>query len=159
MGRASPLSCIHGIISALSLTDRMLMKRLLPALLLCSALAAPSAFAAGGGGAPAGPYLALEPAIVVNLQSAGRVRFMQVKVQAMSRDPKVLAALKEHTGPVRHTLITLLSAQSVDGMHDVQVREQVRQQALEDLRTVLETHAGLKRDTLEAVYFTDFVIQ
>lgn len=134
------------------------MKRLLPALLLCSVLATPSAFAAGGS-APAGPYLALEPAIVVNLQSAGRVRFMQVKVQAMSRDPKVLAALKDHTGPVRHTLITLLSAQSVDGMHDVQVREQVRQQALEDLRTVLETHAGLKRDSLEAVYFTDFVIQ
>lgn len=134
------------------------MKRLLPALLLCATFIAPPVLAAGGG-APAGPYLALEPAIVVNLQSAGRVRFMQVKVQAMSRDPKVLAALKEHTGPVRHTLITLLSAQSVDGMHDVQVREQVRQQALDDLRTVLETHAGLKRDSLEAVYFTDFVIQ
>lgn len=134
------------------------MKRLLPALLLCSTLATAPVLAAGGS-APAGPYLALEPAIVVNLQSAGRVRFMQVKVQAMSRDPKVLAALKDHTGPVRHTLITLLSAQSVDGMHDVQVREQVRQQALEDLRTVLETHAGLKRDSLEAVYFTDFVIQ
>jgi len=134
------------------------MKRLLPALLLCSILATPSAFASGGG-APAGPYLALEPAIVVNLQSSGKVRFMQVKVQAMSRDAKVLAALKEHTGPVRHALITLLSAQGVDAMYDVQVREQVRLQALEELRGVLETHAGLKRDALEAVYFTELVIQ
>lgn len=135
------------------------MKRLLSALLLCCALISPPVLASGGSSAATGPYLALEPAIVVNLQAAGRVRFMQVKVQAMSRDPLALAALKEHTGPVRHALISLLAAQTVDGMYDVQVREQVRQQALEELRTVLETHAGLKRDILEAVYFTDFVIQ
>ncbi|GAB4299804.1 MAG: hypothetical protein Kow0096_19400 [Thiohalomonadaceae bacterium] len=135
------------------------MKRLLPALLLGTSLVTSPVLASGGGGAPAGPYLALEPAIVVNLRSEGRVRFMQVKVQAMSRDPAVLSALKEHTGPVRHALITLLSAQTVDRMYDVQVREQVRLQALEELRSVLETHAGLKREALEALYFTDFVIQ
>lgn len=135
------------------------MKRLLPALLLCSALVTPPVLASGGGSATSGPYLALEPAIVVNLQNGGRARFMQVKVQAMSRDSQVLAALQFHTGPVRHALITLLSAQTVEGMHDMQVREQVREQALEELRTVLETHAGLKRDSLEALYFTDFVIQ
>ncbi|PKM43968.1 MAG: hypothetical protein CVV05_14100 [Gammaproteobacteria bacterium HGW-Gammaproteobacteria-1] len=135
------------------------MKRLLAALLLCNVLSAPAIAASGGGSAGASPYLALEPAIVVNLNSAGKVRFMQVRVQAMSRDPAVLAALQAHTGPVRHTLITLLSAQTVDNMYDVQVREQVRQQALEELRGVLETHAGLKREGLEALYFTDFVIQ
>jgi flagellar FliL protein len=135
------------------------MKRLFPAVLLCSALAIPSAFAASGGGAATGPYLALEPAIVVNLRGEGRVRFMQVKVEAMSRDPAVLGALKEHTGPVRHALITLLSAQTQERMYDMQVREEVRLQALEELRTVLETHAGLKREALEAVLFTNFVIQ
>ncbi len=135
------------------------MKRLLPALLLCTTLVTPPVLAAGGGSAASGPYLALEPAIVVNLQSPGRARFMQVKVQAMSRDAKVLAALQAHAGPVRHALISLLAAQTVDGMHDVQVREQVRLQALEELRTVLETHAGLQREALEALYFTDFVIQ
>jgi flagellar FliL protein len=136
------------------------MKRLLTTLLLCNALASTPLLASGGGGsAGTSPYLALEPAIVVNLNTAGKVRFMQVRVQAMSRDPAVLAALQTHTGPVRHALITLLSAQTVDNMYDVQVREQVRQQALEELRGVLETHAGLKREGLEALYFTDFVIQ
>ncbi len=135
------------------------MKRLLTALLLCNTLASTPLLASGGGGGAAGPYLALEPAIVVNLNTAGKVRFMQVRVQAMSRDPAALAALQAHTGPVRHALITLLSAQTVDNMYDVQIREQVRQQALEDLRSVLETHAGLKRESLEALYFTDFVIQ
>jgi flagellar FliL protein len=135
------------------------MKQLLSSLLLCTALIAPPALASGGGSAASGPYLALEPAIVVNLRGEGRVRFMQVKVAAMTRDPAVLSALQEHTGPVRHALITLLSAQTQDRMYDMQVREEVRLQALEELRTVLETHAGLKREALEAVLFTTFIIQ
>jgi len=120
-------------------------------------------YGAGGGGGSSGPYMAIEPAIVINLQSQGKPKFMQVKMQAMSHDPLVLEALKTHNGPVRHSLIMLLSGQTAEAMYDVQMREQVRLQALDALRKVLEELAGIKATEehpgLEGLYFTDFVIQ
>lgn len=153
-----PLTNHHGF-SRMNLATRLLGA--LMGLLLCV-----GALASEGGGGNNGPYMAIEPAIVVNLQSPGRPQFMQVRIQAMSHDPKVLEALKTHMGPVRDALITLLSAQTADAMYNIQQREQVRQQALEALRKVLEEHAGIKSGEgkegptgLEALYFTDFVIQ
>ena len=134
---------------------------------LFALLLSSTAFASeGGGGGSKGPYLAIDPPLVVNLQSSGRPQFMQVKIQVMSHDPKALAALEEHMGPVRDALITLLSSQTADTMYNVQNREKVRQEALEALRKVLAEHAGIKStDTkeghtgLEALFFTDLVIQ
>lgn len=141
-----------------------MMKRL-PALCLALCLlplAAPTLASGGGGGGGSGPYLAIEPPIVVNLQTQGRLRFMQVKIQAMSNEPDTLKALQTHAAPVRHALIMLLSAQEADAMYDVQKRDQVRLQALEALRKVLEEQAGIKSEGdkgLAGLYFTDFVIQ
>lgn len=121
-----------------------------------------TAAAEGGEGANNGPYLAIDPPLVVNLISPGSPHFMQVKVQVMSHDPKVLAALKDNMPPVRDALIMLLSSQTADAMFDVQNREKVRQQALDAIRKVLEQVAGIKSDGkhgVEALYFTDFVIQ
>lgn len=118
---------------------------------------------AEGEGAGNGPYLAIDPPIVVNLISPGNPHFMQVKVQVMSHDPKVLEAIKDNMPPVRDALIMLLSAQTADAMYDVQNREKVRQQALAAIRKVLEKVAGIKsggdHKGVEALYFTDFVIQ
>ena len=116
----------------------------------------------GEGGGNNGPYLAIDPPIVVNLVNPGSPRFMQVKVQVMSHDPKVLAAIKGNMPPIRDALIMLLSAQTADAMYDVQNREKVRQQALDAIRKVLEQVAGIKSDGqhgVEALYFTDFIIQ
>ena len=43
-------------------------------------------------------YLPLDPALVVNLHSGKRMRFMQIKIQMMSRDTAVIAALQESNG-------------------------------------------------------------
>lgn len=130
---------------------------------LAVALVPPMAWAAEG------PYMALEPPFVVNLQGEGRARYMQVKVQVMSHNPAVMAAIQEHMPPIRHAMIMLLAHQDAKTMYDVQGREQVRQEALATLRRVLKEQAGIDENTtdeegnplpgLEAVYFTDFVIQ
>lgn len=139
------------------------MNNLARAFALLSLLLPLASYGAGGGGGATGPYLAIEPAIVINLQSQGKPKFMQVKMQAMSQDPLVLEALKTHSAPVRHALIMLLSSQTAEAMYDVQTREQVRLQALDALRKVLEEMAGIKSEEgkggLEGLYFTDFVIQ
>lgn len=135
------------------------MKRLALSLLALLTLLSVSLPATAEG---SGPYLAIDPPIVVNLISPGSPRFMQVKVQMMSHDPKVLEAIKDNMPPVRDALIMLLSAQTADAMYDVQNREKIRQQALAAVRQVLAKVAGIKSDDhhgVEALYFTDFIIQ
>lgn len=103
-------------------------------------------------------YLALSPPFVVNLSSGSKRRFMQVKAQLMSYDSDIIDAIKHHMPAVRHTMLMLLAHQTAATMYDVQAREALRQQALDDLRKVLDEQAGIK-EGLEALYFTDFVIQ
>ncbi len=109
-------------------------------------------------GAKKAIYFAMDPPFVVNLNEGPRMHFMQITVQLMSHDPAVIAAVEANQPPLRDALIMLLSHQTGDTMRGVQGREEVRKQALGDVRKVLTEVAGVKKG-LEAVYFTDFVIQ
>ena len=95
---------------------------------------------------------------MVNIKEGNKNRYMQVKVQAMTRDEKVSAAIEANMPALSHAMIMLLAHQDGATMRDIQSREKVRMQALTDLQQVLLEVAGLA-EGLEAVYFTDFVIQ
>ena len=103
-------------------------------------------------------YLALADKFVVNVQDGKRSRFMQVKVKVMTHDEKVSAAIEGNLPAFSHAMIMLLAHQDADTMRNVEGREGVRLQALADLQQVLNDVAALDSG-LEAVYFTDFVIQ
>jgi flagellar protein FliL len=103
-------------------------------------------------------YYPMDPPFVVNLNEGSRMHFMQITVQLMSRDPEVIAAVEANQPPLRDALIMLLSHQTGETMRGVMGREEVRKQALIDVQKVLAKVAGVKKG-LEAVYFTDFVIQ
>jgi flagellar protein FliL len=109
-------------------------------------------------GAKKAIYYPMEPAFVVNLNEGPRMHFMQITVQLMSRDEAVIAAIEANQPPLRDAIIMLLSQQSGETMRSVQGREEVRKQALSDTRKALAEVAGVKKG-LEALYFTDFVIQ
>lgn len=114
----------------------------------------------GEEGTPKKPiYFAMEPPFVVNVNDDGRrTHFMQITVQLMSYQPEVIAKAEENQPPLRDAMIMLLAHQSGETMRSVQGREKVRQEALEDARKVMQKVAGVKKG-IEAVYFTDFVIQ
>ncbi len=103
-------------------------------------------------------YHSIAEKFVVNVPDGKRMRFMQVKVQAMTRDEKVSAAIEANMPALSHAMIMLLSHQEVSTMRSIPGREGVRAQALIELQKVLAEVAGLE-EGLEAVYFTDFVIQ
>ncbi|MCW8919643.1 MAG: flagellar basal body-associated FliL family protein [Gammaproteobacteria bacterium] len=103
-------------------------------------------------------YLPLADKFVVNVQDGKRMRFMQVKVQVMTREERVFDAIGEHLPALNHAVIMLLSHQDADTMRSAQGREQVRIEAQREMQQVLAEVAGLG-EGLEAVYFTDFVIQ
>jgi len=138
-------------------------------------IALASALAAGGAGAawwwsahgtkpPPAPvvlpaqYLALDPPFVVNFEADQLVRFLQIAVQLMSRDPKTIELLKSNDPVVRNELLMLFANQKYATLATRDGKEALREQALASVRKVLQD-AGGQPQHLEAVYFTTFVMQ
>ena len=110
--------------------------------------------------APSGPplYVALDPPFVVNFQADQLVRFLQVSVEVMSRDPKTVDLIKDNDPLLRNDLLILLANQKYSVLSTPTGKEQLRADALAAIRKdVLQAGGDPKR--VEAVYFTSFVMQ
>jgi flagellar FliL protein len=103
-------------------------------------------------------YLALDPPFVVNFEAEQMVRFLQITVQLMSRDPHTIELLKSNDPVVRDQLLMLFGNQKYEVLSTREGKESLRKQALESVRAVI-SGAGGHPDHVEAVYFTSFVMQ
>lgn len=103
-------------------------------------------------------FYKFDPAFVVNFGGEGSARYLQVTVEAMSRDQTVLNALKEDEPAVRNDLVMLFSAQDNGSLMSQEGKEKLRGETLDIVRKVL-SEEGVKGKQVEAVYFTSFVIQ
>jgi flagellar protein FliL len=103
-------------------------------------------------------YVALDPPFVVNFEAEQLVRFLQVTVQVMSRDPQTAEIVKANDPVVRNDLLLLLGNQKYEKLATREGKEQLRIQSLGTVRKVV-TNAGGKGEQVEAVYFTSFVMQ
>ena len=103
-------------------------------------------------------YHKFEPAFVVNFGSEGNSRYLQVTVEAMSRDPKVVEEIKANEPAIRNDLVLLFSSQTYEVLMSAQGKEELRKNTLEAIRKALEKE-GTKPEEIEGVYFTSFVIQ
>jgi len=102
-------------------------------------------------------YLALDPPFVVNFQSDTDARFLQVGVQLMAHDQKALDAAKASEPAVRNALVMLFSSQDAKTLISREGKEKLRSDALAEIsKIVAERTRGA---TLDAVYFTSFVMQ
>jgi flagellar FliL protein len=107
---------------------------------------------------PPPQYLALDPPFVVNFEGDEQVRFLQITVQLMSRDPAIIEQLKANDPVVRNDLLLLFGGQKYSVVSTREGKEALRNQTLAAVRKVI-TAAGGKPEKLEAVYFTSFVMQ
>jgi flagellar FliL protein len=109
---------------------------------------------------PLGPplYVALDPPFVVNFEAEQLVRFLQVTVQVMSRDPATIEVLRSNDPVVRNDLLMLFGNQKYTIIATRTGKEQLRTDALAAVRKVI-AGAGGKPDRIEAIYFTSFVMQ
>lgn len=103
-------------------------------------------------------YVALDPPFVVNFEAAQLVRFLQVTVQVMSRDPATVEIVKANDPVVRNDLLLLLGGQKYETISSRDGKEKLRQDALSTVRRVVSS-AGGKAANVEAIYFTSFVMQ
>jgi flagellar protein FliL len=107
---------------------------------------------------PPAQYVALDPPFVVNFEADEQVRFLQVTVQLMSRDPATIEVLKANDPVVRNDLLLLFGGQKYSVVSTREGKEGLRQQTLAAVRKIVAS-AGGKPEKVEAVYFTSFVMQ
>lgn len=116
----------------------------------------PAADVAPKGKAPA-IYLPMQPAFVVNLEDAEALRYMQIDLELMARNPKAIEDAKTHMPRIRNSLLLLFGQQHAFDLSTRQGKETLQAKALAEIQRVLKEETG--SPGVEAVYFSSFVIQ
>lgn len=122
--------------------------------------AADAADAAEAGPAGNGPaiFQSLLPPLVINIKDAdGDVHFMQMSLEAMSRQQHVINAMREHTPVIRNNLILLYGSALYESVITREGKEALLADGLAEIQSIMRPHIGDGR--VEALYFTDLIIQ
>jgi flagellar basal body-associated protein FliL len=103
-------------------------------------------------------YVPLDPALVVSLTSPdGASHFLQINVQAMTRDPDSADAIRDHAPALRNTFLFVISKHSFNDIATSEGKEELRQSMLTEAREVMRRNTGVAG--IEELYFTSFVVQ
>jgi len=102
-------------------------------------------------------YMPLDPPLVANIDRNGRIGFLQVTVQLMTREPSVKEGVEAHMPVIRNNLLMLLSSKSYEQVMSVDGKQALRREALDEVNRILE--ARLVPGRVEDLYFTGFVMQ
>jgi flagellar FliL protein len=103
-------------------------------------------------------YLKFDPPFVVNFENRGMVRFLQVSVEVMTRDPATAELIRMHDPKLRNDLLMLLGSQTYETISTREGKEKLRGEALQVVHDVITAEGG-KPETVEQLYFTSFVMQ
>lgn len=102
-------------------------------------------------------YVPLEPPFVVNFEGVGPAKFLQIAVEVMTRKPEAAEHIKKHMPVIRNNLVLLFGSQTYDKVNTLKGKEDLRAAALAEVQKILEEETG--DPTIEALYFTSFVMQ
>ena len=103
-------------------------------------------------------YVKLDPPFVVNFEAKGLMRFLQVTVEVMTRDPATKDIMEKNNPMIRNDLIMLFGSQTYDAISTREGKEKLRTDALATVGKIIKAEGG--DDTkVEQLYFTSFVMQ
>jgi flagellar FliL protein len=125
--------------------------------------AAPAADKRAGGNAaaqkPQAPpvYVELGEPFVVNFIEGNQIRYLQVRIEAMTRDPAVVQAVGRHLPRIRNNLVFMFSGFDYAALGTIAGKQKIRDEALAEVQSVLKQEIG--DPGIEAIYFTSFVMQ
>ena len=113
----------------------------------------------GGGSAGGVKYVTLQPAFVTNygITKTGRMMYLKADVTLKVSNPEAEAAVKYHNAALRNALVLLFSRQEDAVVSSSDGREQLRQQALTELRGIM--NAEESKDVVDDLVFSNFVVQ
>lgn len=103
-------------------------------------------------------YVKLDPPFVANFEAKGQMRFLQVSVEIMTRDPVTADLIKLHDPMIRNDLLMLFGNQQYEGISTLEGKDKLRLDALALVRKVVAAEGGDAKK-VEQLYFTSFVMQ
>ena len=103
-------------------------------------------------------YVSFDPPFVVNFEAKGLMRFLQVSVQVMTRDPHIAELIKQHDPMIRNDLLMMFSSQTYETINSREGKEKMRTEALKVVAEVIGREGG-DAAKVEQLYFTSFVMQ
>lgn len=102
-------------------------------------------------------YFAFDPPLIVNFDDGQAVRFLQLQIEVLARDPKVVDAVKLHSPVIRNNLLMLLNGRDYKALMNREGKEALRQECLKEVQRILAKETG--KPGIEDLYFTSFVVQ
>jgi flagellar FliL protein len=108
------------------------------------------------GGAAKTVYYAIDPPLVVNFEDGSVVRFLQITMEVMAHDQKVVDSVQKNIPLIRNNLLLLMSNRNYQSMMSRDGKEKLRQEALAEIRAVQKKEGG---PDVDDVLFTSFVVQ
>lgn len=100
----------------------------------------------------------LDPAFVVNFQAGASARFLQLEVRIGSRELETIEMLKGNDPVIRNDLLLMYGSQNYDQLATREGKEKLRTDTLAAIRKIIKAEGG-KPESVEAVFFTSFVMQ
>jgi flagellar FliL protein len=101
-------------------------------------------------------YYAIDPPLVVNFEDGAAVRFLQITMEAMSKDQKAIDSVTKNVPLIRNNLLLIMSNRDYQGLMSREGKEKLRQEALAEVRAVAKKEGAPPIDDL---LFTSFVVQ
>lgn len=107
---------------------------------------------------PEALYIALQPPFVVNYGGPGRLRYLKAEMTVRVHDVGAAQNVRHHMPAIRDTLVSLMSRQEELVIDTQQGKEQLRQDALAEIRKVIELEVGGDSGVVD-VFFDNLIVQ
>jgi flagellar FliL protein len=101
-------------------------------------------------------YFAIDPPLVVNFEDGAAVRFLQITMEAMSKDQKAIDSVQKNVPLIRNNLLLIMSNRDYQSLMSREGKEKLRQEALTEVHAVQKKEGSPPIDDL---LFTSFVVQ
>jgi flagellar FliL protein len=101
-------------------------------------------------------YYAIDPPLVVNFEDNAAVRFLQISMTIMAKDQKAIDSVTKNMPLIRNNLLLLMSNRDYQTLMTREGKEKLRQEALNEIRSVQTKQGG---GDVEDLLFTSFVVQ
>jgi len=104
-------------------------------------------------------YYAIEEPFTINFlnQSNKKARYLQIRVTLKSHDQASIDGAKQNLPMIQDALLDLFSEQSYEAVNSIEGRLTLQTDTLSTIKSLLQTETGF--DTIDAVYFTSFILQ
>ena len=102
-------------------------------------------------------YVELGDPLVVNFVENNQIRYLQVQMEVMTRDPAMPDKIKQHMPLIRNNLLMMLSDLDYATISSFSGKQKIRAEALAEVQNIMQEETG--DPVVEELYFTSFVMQ